>query len=185
MPARASGTPAQPCPLADGGEGTLDAVLEATGGQRHLVDTVDALGRPMTSAWGMLPDGTAVVEAATSVGLALLGEDRDPIAASSAGLGRVLASALARQPRRLVIAVRGVATSDGGLGCLDEIGWDLGGVPTVVACDMETHLLDTAKVFSLHKGANSVQIAILTRAIRGDVRGRWRPEEVSCPAVEI
>jgi glycerate 2-kinase len=149
-------------PMADGGEGTLDALLAATGGERFTCDTVDAIGRPVIADWGVLPDGTAVVEVATSIGLTLLGERRDPVGASSAGLGAVVAAALDRSPPRLLVTVGGSATTDGGLGCLDAIGWDLRGVPTVVATDVRTAFVDAAVAFALQKGADASQVAELT-----------------------
>jgi glycerate 2-kinase len=152
-------------PMADGGEGTLEAVLSTAGSRRHFVDTVDALGRPLRSPWGMLADGTAVVEAATSIGLAVLGQRRDPVGADSTGLGQVLEQVLTQRPRRLLVAVGGVATTDGGLGCLNALGWDLRGVPTVVACDVTTAFTDAARVFGPQKGADPDQVAELTERL--------------------
>ena len=152
-------------PMADGGEGTLDALLAATGGERLSCPTVDAIGRPVVADWGVLPDGTAVVEAATSIGLAVLGDARDPVGASSAGLGRVVVAALERRPPRLLVTVGGSATTDGGLGCLDAIGWDLRGVPTVVATDVRAVLVDAAVAFAPQKGADADQVALLTERL--------------------
>jgi glycerate kinase len=149
-------------PMADGGEGTLDVLLAATGGERRTCRTVDALGGPVTADWGVLPDGTAVVEAATSIGLALLGTARDPVGASSAGLGAVVTAALDSQPRQLLVAVGGSATTDGGLGCLDAIGWDLRGVPTTVATDVTTTFVAAAATYAPQKGADAAQVAALT-----------------------
>ncbi len=149
-------------PMADGGEGTLDVLLAATGGERRTCRTVDALGGPVTADWGVLPDGTAVVEAATSIGLALLGTARDPVGASSAGLGAVVAAALEARPQRLLVAVGGSATTDGGLGCLDAIGWDLRGVPTTVATDVTTTFVAAAVTYAPQKGADAAQVAALT-----------------------
>jgi glycerate 2-kinase len=153
-------------PMADGGEGTLDAMLAATGGERRTCETVDALGRPVAADWGVLPDGTAVVEAATSIGLALLGDERDPVGASSAGLGRVVDAALGARPLRLVVTVGGSATTDGGLGCLDEIDWDLRDVPTVIAADVRTRFVDAAVEFAPQKGADRAQVLELTARLR-------------------
>ncbi len=152
-------------PMADGGEGTLDALLATPGSRRLAADTVDATGVPLQAAWGLLADGTAVVEAATSVGLALLGERRDPVGASSLGVGRVIAQALDQRPRRLLVAVGGVASTDGGLGLLEAIGWDLRGVDTVVACDVTTRFVDAARVFAPQKGADAAQVRLLTERL--------------------
>jgi glycerate kinase len=152
-------------PMADGGEGTLDALLAATGGERRSCDTVDAIGRRVVADWAVLPDGTAVVEAATSIGLTLLGDLRDPLGASSAGLGVVVATALDLRPPRLLVTVGGSATTDGGLGCLDTLDWDLRGVPTVVATDVRTTFVDAAVAFAPQKGADAAQVVELTERL--------------------
>ena len=87
--ARAAGWDAVEHPLADGGEGTLDVLLAARGGERIAVQAVDALGRPCAAEIGLLADGTAVVETASAIGLAQLepGGARTPASASSAGAG--------------------------------------------------------------------------------------------------
>ena len=153
-------------PMADGGEGTLDALVAVLGGDTFVVDTVDALGRPTRAPWALLPDGTAVVEAATCIGLAMLGDVRDPLGASSAGLGRVIDAALRARPERLLVAVGGVASTDGGLGCLDVLGWDLRGVDTTVATDVSTVFVDSAATFAPQKGADPAQVAVLTERLR-------------------
>ena len=152
-------------PMADGGEGTLDALLAATGGERLSCATVDAIGRPVLADWGVLPDGTAVVEAATSIGLAVLGGARDPVGASSAGVGTGSPRHLERRPPRVIVTVGGSATTDGGLGCLDAIGWDLRGVPTVVATDVRALFVDAAVAFAPQKGADADQVALLTERL--------------------
>lgn len=110
-------------PIADGGNGTLDAFL-ANGGERITVQVDDPLGRPVEAAFGLLPDGiTAVIEMALASGLELLRDDeRDPLKASTYGTGQLLAAALEHGARRLIIGMGGSATVDGGAGCLQALG---------------------------------------------------------------
>src|SRR4051795_11392430 len=87
--------PPDRCPVADGGEGTLDALLPGLGGDVVAADAHDPLGRELKGCFGLVEDGgTAIVETATASGLALLTEDeRDPWAASTYGTGELIAAA--------------------------------------------------------------------------------------------
>jgi glycerate kinase len=110
-------------PLADGGEGTCDAIVRARGGRREPVRTVDALGRPRTAMLGVLPDGTCVVEGAEANGLAHVPRARrDVMRASSAGIAPMVLRALDLGASRVVIGLGGSATVDGGLGLLVGLG---------------------------------------------------------------
>lgn len=110
-------------PIADGGNGTLDAFL-AVGGERVTRSVRDPLGRPIQAEYGLLDDGTtAVIEMARASGLELLTPDElDPMAASTYGTGQLLADALARGAERFIIGLGGSATVDGGMGCLQALG---------------------------------------------------------------
>lgn len=112
------------CPVADGGDGTLDALVEATGGAYHTVQTTGPLGEPCTARWGSLGDGrTAVVETAQACGLALLPPDvRDPLGATTHGVGAVLRAALDAGLRRVILGIGGSATNDGGAGLAASLG---------------------------------------------------------------
>lgn len=111
-------------PVADGGEGTLDALLAATAGRYHYLDVRGPLGTPVRAAWGMLGDGeTAVVEMAAASGIALVPrEQRDPLRACSYGTGQLIRAALDHGARRLILAIGGSATNDGGAGMLAALG---------------------------------------------------------------
>lgn len=110
-------------PLADGGEGTLDAVQRARGGVPRSVSARDPLGRPIQAAYLMLDDGTAVIEMAAASGLPLLApHERDPLRASTHGTGDLIAAAVAAGARRLIIGVGGSATVDGGAGMAQALG---------------------------------------------------------------
>jgi glycerate kinase len=121
--ARAAGWDAVEHPLADGGEGTLDVLLAARGGERIAVQALDALGRPCAAEIGVLADGTAVVETASAIGLAQLEPaERDPLRASSAGAAPLVRAALDAGARRIVLCLGGSASVDGGLGLLAGLG---------------------------------------------------------------
>lgn len=120
--ARRAGAEAVERPIADGGEGTAEALLAAVGGRWVEAAAVDPLGRPLRSRYALLSDGTAVVELAHASGLTLLAADeRDPLLASSLGTGQVLRQALeAGHP--VILALGGSATVDGGAGVLAGLG---------------------------------------------------------------
>jgi glycerate 2-kinase len=148
-------------PLADGGEGTLDVLHGAVGGQWHEAEVSDAFGRPRRARWLALPGGVGAVEAAEAIPLdqARL----DPFAASSRGLGELI-HAVGR-PRELLVCLGGTANVDGGAGLrqvLDELP-----SPTRVACDVENPLLDAARVFAAQKGATVAAIPELEARLVG------------------
>jgi glycerate kinase len=124
-------------PLADGGEGTAIAIALARGGRLEPIDTVDALGRPHRGRLAVLPDGTCVVEAAEAIALGHLRPgERDVMRASSRGIAPLLLAALERGAPRVVVALGGSATVDGGLGLLSGLGVGLadGDGASLVGC---------------------------------------------------
>lgn len=164
--ARSAGAGAVELPVADGGEGTADALHAALGGEWHDAIVSDPLGRPRSATWLLLPDGRAVVEAAPAIGLPLLADDeRDPLVASSRGLGELVLAALREQPKALLIGLGGSATVDGGAG-MREVLRELP-MPTTVLCDVTTTLADAARVFGPQKGATKEGVAILERRLAG------------------
>jgi glycerate kinase len=165
---RAAGLEARELPLADGGEGTLDAL----GGERRSAQVTGPLGDPIAAEWALLPDGTAVVEMARASGLALVAEN-DPIAATTRGTGELIATALDAGARAVIVGVGGSATTDGGLGAVEALGWSLRGVPVAVACDVETRFLDAPRVYGPQKGATPEQVVELTRRLEA-LAGRYR-----------
>lgn len=164
---RSAGGVAVELPVADGGEGTVAVVHGARGGAMCEAETEDPLGRPIRARWLLLPDGTAVVESAAAVGLPLLApEERDPLRASTRGLGRLVAAALADRPRALLVGLGGSATIDGGAG-LREVVRRLE-VPTRVACDVRTRLADAPRLYGPQKGATPAAVAELERRLLAD-----------------
>jgi glycerate kinase len=138
-------------PVADGGEGTLDVLHSALGGEWRQAEVFDAFGRPRLARWLVLADGTALLEAAEAIPL----DPRrlDPFAASSRGLG-VLIRAVGT-PRELYVGLGGTANVDGGSGLLEVLA-ELP-APTRVACDVDVPLVDAARVFAAQKGASPAQ----------------------------
>lgn len=110
-------------PMADGGEGTVDAVLAATAGERRCSMVQDALGGPVQASWGWLPPATAVIEMAAAAGLELIApQRRDVLRASSHGVGELILAALDAGARRIILGLGGSATNDGGAGMLTALG---------------------------------------------------------------
>ena len=111
-------------PLADGGEGTVEAILNATGGKKIAASVKDPLMKNIESFWGLLPDDqTAVIEMAAASGLELLSVDeRNPMLTSSYGTGQLIKSALDHGCRKIYIGIGGSATNDGGAGMARALG---------------------------------------------------------------
>ena len=161
---RAAGGDAVELPIADGGEGTAEALFAVLGGEWREVVVSDPLGRSVPARWLVLPDGRAVLEAAAAIGLPLLArEERDPLTASSRGLGELVLAALGESPSALVVGLGGSATVDGGAG-LREVLRELP-VPTTVLCDVRTTLADAARLFGPQKGATPATVRVLERRL--------------------
>ena len=158
-------------PLADGGEGLLDA-LGTLGGERRVVEVEGPLGRPVPAEWLRIGE-VAVVEMAQASGLALVGgaEGNDVLAASTRGTGQlVVAAARAVATTRrvgagsVVVGLGGSATTDGGVGALaaiEEAG-GLGGVQLVGACDVDVGFVEAAPRFGPQKGADDALVVRLS-----------------------
>jgi glycerate 2-kinase len=177
-------------PLADGGDGTLEAMLTQPGSHRRSLLVENALGQPIQSDYGVLADGeTAVIEMALASGLAQLNGKLDPMRASTYGTGQLIRDAVEHGAKRVIVGVGGSATTDGGAGCLQALGVDLldieghtigrggGALHTLtrvsklfehaeisVLCDVDNPPLGergAAAIFSPQKGATPEQIAVL------------------------
>ncbi|WP_152358958.1 glycerate kinase [Bifidobacterium ramosum] len=111
-------------PMADGGEGTAQALADATGGQMRRTIAHDPLGRPVAARYAMLGDGTtAVAETAEASGLALLAPDeRNPLTATSYGTGELIKAALDAGATTIIVGLGGSATNDAGAGILKALG---------------------------------------------------------------
>jgi glycerate 2-kinase len=142
-------------PVADGGEGTLDVLHSALGGEWRDAEVADAFGRSRVARWLELLSGVSVVEAAEAIPLDA--ERLDPFAASSRGLAEVIRAV--GRPRELLVCLGGTANVDGGAGLLAAI--DELPAPTRVACDVDIPLVDAARLFSAQKGASPADAAEL------------------------
>ena len=123
-------------PVADGGEGSVDAMLAACGGERIGVRVTGPLGEPVDGFYGILPDGSAIIEMAAAAGLPLAGDRKDPLTATTYGVGELMAHAVSRGAKKIVLGLGGSATNDGGCGAAAALGavfTDESGVPFVPA----------------------------------------------------
>jgi glycerate 2-kinase len=161
---RAGGAEALALPVADGGEGTLDVLAASLDGEWRQAEVSDPLGRSVRARWLLLEDGTALVESAEAIGLGLVADDeRDPLRASSRGLGELLSEAMDADPAELVVFLGGTATVDGGAGLMEVLGGFR--VPVRAACDVSAPLLDAVWVFAAQKGATAEQLGELERRL--------------------
>ena len=110
-------------PVADGGEGTVDCFLEACGGEKVMVnDVAGPLGEQVTAGYGRLPDGTAVIEMAAAAGLPMVGENKDPLKATTYGVGQLIRHAVEQGAKEIILGLGGSATNDCGCGCAAALG---------------------------------------------------------------
>lgn len=161
-----AGATADEYPMADGGDGTL-AVL---GGANRVSEVTGPGGDPVEAPW-RLANRTAVIEMAKASGLVLAGgsEANDPLNATTRGTGELIAAAMARGARRIIVGLGGSATTDGGLGAVDAIGSParIGAIELEVAVDVTTEFVDAARVFGPQKGATPAQVKFLEARLRG------------------
>ncbi|MGN6586929.1 MAG: glycerate kinase family protein [Solirubrobacterales bacterium] len=153
----AEGSVADRCPVADGGEGTMEVLLEALGGERRTAAVHDPLRRPIEAGFALLGEGEiAVVETARASGLPLVApEERDAERADTFGTGELIAAAVSGGATQVLVAAGGSATTDGGRGAIEalEAAGVLGAVRIEVLCDVRTPYEDAARVFAPQKGA--------------------------------
>jgi glycerate kinase len=166
---RAGLMPPDLCPVADGGEGTMEALLLALGGETVAAAVHDPLGRPLRAPFGLVEDGdTAVLEMASASGLGLVAEaERDAWAASTYGTGELICAAVDAGAAVVLVGVGGSATTDGGAGALEAIEehGGLGGARIVVLCDVRTPFERAPAVFGPQKGADPAMVARLEQRL--------------------
>ena len=147
-------------PVADGGEGTL----EALGGANRTSTVTGPLGDTVQAEW-RFSRGTAIIEMARASGLTLVGgaEHNDALAASTTGTGELIDQALDLGAKRIIVCLGGSATTDGGLGAVRAVTSParLRSVELLVACDVQTKFVDAAPVFAPQKGATPAQVDML------------------------
>jgi glycerate 2-kinase len=150
------------CPVADGGEGTMDVLLAALGGERRTAAVHDPLRRPITASFGLLGGGkAAVVETAQASGLPLVAPaERDAERADTYGTGELIAAAVAAGAETVLLALGGSATTDGGAGAIEALreAGSLGDVRIEVLCDVTATYVDAARVYAPQKGADPAAV---------------------------
>jgi glycerate kinase len=158
-----------PLPVADGGEGTYDALCRSLGASAVAVQVQTAWGEPLEATIGLAHDGTAVIEVAQASGLTA---DRinpaDALSASTYGTGMMVAAAVDHGARHILVAAGGSATTDGGAGAVQAIH-DSGGLRDAritVLSDVTTTFLDAPRVFGPQKGADPATVALLEERLR-------------------
>ena len=113
-------------PVADGGEGTVESLVSGLNGRLCEAEVSDPLGRKITAKYGILPNNTAVIEMAAASGLTLLSDnERDPMLTTTYGTGELIRSAIRNGCRNFIIGIGGRATNDGGIGCLQALGFGM------------------------------------------------------------
>ena len=165
---RAGGVDAVEMPVADGGEGTMDALLATLEGRLFAAEVSDPLGNPVQASFALLGDGTtAFVECAQASGMNLVpDEDIDAIAASTRGTGELIVAACEAGATTILVGVGGSATTDGGAGAVAAVQ-EAGVRPRIeVVCDVRTPFEDAPKVFAPQKGASPEQVGELEQRQR-------------------
>lgn len=177
-----AGAEAVLCPLADGGEGTLDAISHAVSGTRCLVDATAPDGAQVTTSFLMSDDrSTAVIETASASGFHLIDPDTiDAYTATSRGTGELIVAAVERGASRILLGVGGSGCSDGGQGAIEAIdrAGGLRGAHIEVLCDVTTTYHEAAVVYGPQKGASpetvdrlTARLHALAATFRKDPRG--------------
>ena len=113
-------------PLADGGEGTVEALVGGMGGEFREAVVTGPAGKPVAAKYGLLPGGVAVMEMAQAAGITLVsGAEKNPLLTTTFGVGEMILDAARHGARRFVVGIGGSATNDGGAGMLQALGWRL------------------------------------------------------------
>jgi glycerate 2-kinase len=166
---RSAGREAHELPVADGGEGTMEVLVSAVGGEIRRLTVPDPLGRPVEAGFALLPDGSAVVEMAQASGLSLVPEqDRDAWAASTRGTGELIAAAVDAGASPVIGTVGGSATTDGGAGAIEalrEADVQPARIEMHVVCDVRVPFEDAPRVYGPQKGADQAMVGRLERRL--------------------
>jgi glycerate kinase len=165
---KAGGRDVDLCPVADGGEGTLAALMTASLGETAEAAVSDPLGRMLQARFGIHGE-TGILETAAASGLELIAApERDAVAASTFGTGELILAAVGAGARTVYLGVGGSATTDGGAGAIKAIraGGGLAGARLIVLCDVRTPFEDAARVFGPQKGAGPEQVRRLSRRLQ-------------------
>lgn len=169
------GCAADVCGIADGGEGTIDVVTAAVGGEIVEATASDALGAPVSARFARLNERAALVQSSDAIGLELIPERRrDAVAASSRGVGELIVAAAATGVLEVLVGVGGTASTDGGAGAIEVLRENglvgkrgrLKGCPKLIAlCDARVAWEQAPVMFSPQKGANPAQVDLLSKRL--------------------
>jgi glycerate kinase len=163
---RGAGRAAEELPVADGGEGTMEVLVRALGGELNMITATDPLGRSVEARFALLPDGVAVVEMAEASGLGLVDEvERDAWAATTRGTGELIVAAAEAGAERVIVTVGGSATTDGGAGALEVLEEARVDIDIDVLTDVRTPFEKAASVFGPQKGADPSTVKRLERRL--------------------
>lgn len=180
----ARGATVRSLPMSDGGEGMLEAFISALHGQIITAEVHDPLMCPLLASYGIAPDGTAVIETAKACGLTLMTpEERNPLIATTYGVGELIAHALRRECKKFIIGLGGSGTSDAGKGMLqaltdsfaphatihDVLSRETAGCQFTLASDVRNPLCGkegAAFIFAPQKGATPQMVEELDRRAR-------------------
>ena len=179
-------------PMADGGEGTVEAFVRATGGTRSTSTVTGPLGTPVEAVWGVLGDGTtAIIEMAAASGLHLVPLDqRDPRMTTSRGTGELIAAALDAGCRRILVGLGGSATNDGGAGMVSALGYrfmDADGQPLEDGGGALAHLaaIDDSGVHPRLVATEIIALCDVTNPLLGEhgATAIYGPQKGTTPAI--
>lgn len=167
---REEGLTAIECPLADGGEGTLDVLLLALNGEERFQSVHGPLGQKVVARWGWVAEQRlAIIEVAQACGLHLGGGNpADALRASTVGVGELVITAAAFGAEKIVVATGGSATTDGGqaaINALQDHEKALAGISIEVLSDVTVKFEDAAKVFAPQKGADLTTVDLLNERL--------------------
>ncbi|WP_407727643.1 glycerate kinase (plasmid) [Rhodococcoides fascians] len=162
---RGESYPVREMPVADGGEGTLNALVSPLELDVLEIESCNPWGEPTRGSYGLARDGTALIEIASVSGITTPHSGfRDPMTADTYGTGRLIVDAYRRGARSIVIAAGGSATTDGGVGAIRAIE-EAGGLPGArmeILTDVTTDFIDAARVFGPQKGSDAGAVDVLT-----------------------
>jgi glycerate kinase len=178
---RAGLEPPDLCPIADGGDGTMEVLVTALGGETRAATVSDPLGRPVAAGFALIEDGgTAIVEVAQASGLqAAEGRAEE---ASSRGTGELIAAAVDAGAEVVLVAAGGSGTTDGGAGAIEgiEAGGGLRGAALVVLCDVRTPFEQAAERFGPQKGADQASVRRLAARLEA-LAATWERDPRGVP----
>ena len=153
-------------PVADGGEGTMEVLVNALGGELRTATVSDPLGRPIEAGFALLPGGAAVVETAQASGLGLVDEgERDAWAATTRGTGELIVAAVEAGVEKVIVTVGGSATTDGGAGAIEALDEAGVRVSMDVLCDVRVPFEDAPRIFAPQKGADPAMVKRLEQRL--------------------